>query len=456
MGVSSENETFQRVMERMRRLRAQISHVDSTEATVAAGADAYIGRGVFTGKHEVRVGDSTLRFRKAVIATGARGSVPPIPGLKDVPFLTNATVFNLENLPPRFVVLGAGPIGLEMAQAFRRFGSQVTVLEGLPRILGPEDADASAVIHKVLEKEGVRVLTGLQVQSVSFVEGRQFPTISVTVCEKGREPEVVDCDALLIATGRAPNVENVGFEAAGVEFDPRLGVKVQDDLRTTNPDIFAVGDVIDKPSLRFTHMAGTGAGIVVQNALFEDCGLPVNAPSNKLSDIIVPRCTYTEPEVASCGCSNAQSAATAGVEFDTYTAGVAHNDRNILEGGNPDGFVRILCKKDTDEILGATIVAEHAGEMLAEITLAIQHGIGLSAIARTVHPYPTLGEAIQQCALNYNRARWVKMGEQQRYKEARTQQLAREQAERASILEQQRPQQLCWFAGNRRSNRRTG
>jgi len=299
-------------------------------------------------------------------------------------------------------------IGLEMAQAFQRFGSKVTVLEAFPRILGPEDEEASKIVHRVLQEDGVQILAGIGVKSVSHKAGELWPEISITIQKGDADPEVVVCDAFLVATGRVPNVEGLGLDAAGVEYKVGLGVKTNDDLSTTNPDIFAVGDVTDQPQLRFTHMAGTMAGVVVQNALFSGKGLPVNAPSGKISDIVVPRCTFTEPEVASCGISNEVAAQRSGLEVDVYTSSIEHNDRAILEGDR-SGYVKVVCKKGSDEILGATVVAERAGDMLAELTLATQHKIGLSAIARTVHPYPTLGEAVQQCALNYNRARWEKL-----------------------------------------------
>lgn len=402
---------FAKVMERMRRLRAHIAPVDSLSTTTAAGADAYMGRGVFTGRNEIKVGEQTIRFKKAVICTGARAKVFPIPGLAEAPYMTNATFFNLERLPPRLAVLGGGPIGLEMAQALRRFGSQVTVLEGMHRILGPEDPDAAAVIHQVLEEDGVKVMVGLKVDRVDFTAGEPWPEIRITVRRgEAAQPEIVVCDAFLVATGRTPNVDGLGLEVAGVDFTPGIGVKVNDDLSTSNPDIFAVGDVIHRPEFKFTHTAGTLAGMAVQNALFAKSGdLPVNAPSRLLSEVVVPRCTYTEPEVASCGLSNTEQATRTGVEFDVYQSSLEHNDRSILEGDCAKGFVKILCKKGTEEILGATVVAERAGDMLAELTLAVQYKLGLSQIARTVHPYPTVGEGIQQAALNYNRARWEKL-----------------------------------------------
>eukprot|EP00927_Polykrikos_kofoidii_P084889 TRINITY_DN907_c0_g1_i1.p1 TRINITY_DN907_c0_g1~~TRINITY_DN907_c0_g1_i1.p1 ORF type:complete len:557 (+),score=102.17 TRINITY_DN907_c0_g1_i1:81-1673(+) len=396
------------VMERMRRIRAEIAPVDSHETTQGTGADMYTGKAVFIGRHELRVGDRTLRFKKAVITTGGRAKIFPIPGLADAPYMTNATLFNLTSLPPRFVVIGAGPIGLEMAQAFRRFGSQVTVLEAFERILGPEDESAAKILHSVLENEGVRLMPGVKVESVEHTKGEPWPEVRITVRKGDADPEIVVCDALLVATGRVPNVEGLGLEEAGVEYAPGLGIKVNDDLSTTNPDIFAAGDVIDRPEFRFTHTAGSMGGMVVQNALFAGRGLPVNAPSCKLSEVVVPRCTYTEPEVASCGIANSHMAKRANVEVDVYTSQLLHNDRAICDGER-EGFAMAVCRKDTDELLGATVVAERAGDMLGELTLAVQHKLGLSAIARTIHPYPTLGEVVQQCALNFNRARWEKL-----------------------------------------------
>lgn len=399
---------FGKVMERMRRLRAEISDVDAFEATKNAGADMYDGKGVFTGPNEIRVGDKTLRFRKAVICSGGRATVPPIPGLRESPHLTNSTLFNLTELPPRFVVIGAGPIGLEMAQSFRRFGSEVTVMEAMPRILGPEDPEASAVIHRVLEEEGVRVLPSAGITKVEHTSGDKWPEIHIFCAPGGGEPEEIVCDALLVATGRAANVEGLGLETVGVETD-RFGIVVNDDLTTTNPDIFAAGDCTNQPALRFTHTAGCMATVAITNSLFGGRGPPVMAASTKISDLVVPRCTYTEPEVASCGIGNLEQAERAGVEVDVYSFCLDHADRRILEGDCLGGFVKVLCKKDTDTIVGGVIVAERAGDMLAEITLAAQHGLGLSAIAHTIHPYPTVGEGVQQAGLQFIRKSWERL-----------------------------------------------
>lgn len=401
---------FSQVMQRMRRLRAQISPVDSYEGTVKAGADMYFGNASFTGPHEIEVAGQTLKFRKAVICTGGRAAVPPIPGLKEAPYKTNAELFNLDQLPPRLVVIGAGPIGCEMAQAFARFGSKVTVVDLLPKVMGAEDEDAALVVKKALEEDGVRFVLGASTKKIEHFktdDASPWPRIVLHVSADGKDEEL-ETDVLLVATGRVANVEGVGLEAANVKCD-RAGVIIDDELRTSNPDILAVGDCCNRPELRFTHMAGTMAGMAVNNALFsESQGLPVNAPSSKISETIVPRCTYTEPEVASAGLNSA-SAAKTGVEIDEFKFNLDDNDRCILEGHHPGCFVKIFCRKGTEEIVGSVVAAERAGEVLAEVCLAMQHGLGISKLGRTVHPYPTPGEGVQQCGLQYNRSKWQRM-----------------------------------------------
>lgn len=321
--------------------------------------------------------------------------------------MTHVQLFNLTELPPRFCVIGGGPIGLEMAQSFRRFGSEVTLLEALPRILGPEDPEASAILHKALEADGVRVITNANIKNVQDLDGGK--QIRITCAPSGGDEVEVVCDKLLVAAGRAANVENMGLEAAGVEYKLGLGIKTNDDLTTTNPDIYAAGDCTDKAACRFTHTAGSMASMAVTNALFGGRGPPLLAPSTKVSEIIVPRCTFTEPEVASCGIGNKEQAERAGVDVDVYHASLEHNDRVILEGDSHGGFVKILCKKGSDQVVGGVIVAERAGDMLAEITLAAQHGISIASIGHTVHPYPTSGEGVQQCALGYIRKSWERL-----------------------------------------------
>jgi len=407
LGFTNSNAVdFAKVMERMRRLRAEIATVDSHVTTVKAGVDMYVGDATFTGEHEVSVGGQLLKFKKCVIAVGGRAAVPPISGLKEVPYLTNASLFNLTALPPRLVILGAGPIGCEMAQAFARFGSKVTLIDLMPQPIPAEDPDAIQIIRSALNEDGVHFMLGANTESVAFTqeEGAPWPEITLQVAQENVPTQAVLCDALLVATGRAPNVEGLGLEAANVQLN-RFGIIIDDDLRTSNLDILAVGDCCARPELRFTHMSGAMAGMAVQQALFDTEIPPVNAPCCKLSEVVVPRCTYTEPEVASAG-FNAASAEKKGVDVDVYTASLAHNDRCILEGARDAGFVRMFCRKGTEELVGAVVVAEHAGDILGELMLAIQNKIGISKIGRTIHAYPTVAEGVQQCALNFNRATW--------------------------------------------------
>ena len=410
---------FGRVMERMRKLRAKISDADSHDGTNAAGADVFQGRGRFVGPNEIEVNGQRLRFRKAVIATGGRAAVPPnIPGLASVPYRTNATLFNLTELPRRMVVLGAGPIGLEMAQAFAAFGSEVTCVQRCERILSRNDADAAAALQACLERDGIRFIVSAEVlnvatsaAAVAASAGAPSGEIELQVRSAAGGSERLVCDVLLVATGRTPNVDDLGLEAAGVQ-SVADGVRVNDLLQSTNPDVYAVGDCVAGVG-RFTHLSGEMAKMAVQNALFGD--------SWRLSSLVLPAVTYTEPELASVGDAAVAAAAAAADgkgegegegegALDTYTTPLAHNDRAILEGDADDGsFVRVHCRRGTDTIVAATVLAPRAGEIISELTLAIQEGIGLGRVARVIHPYPTTAEAVMGCGLQYIRKHWQKM-----------------------------------------------
>jgi pyruvate/2-oxoglutarate dehydrogenase complex dihydrolipoamide dehydrogenase (E3) component len=380
---------FPAVMERMRRLRAGISPHDSAARFRELGIDVFLGQGAFTGGDTLQVDDKTLRFKKAVIATGARAAVPPIPGLDQVEYLTNETVFWLTELPRRLAVIGSGPIGCELAQAFARFGSQVTLLEGTRGILPREDADAVERVKQSLLNDRVRLTSGGKQAQIS----RADDGIRITLNSHDGDDDLT-VDQLLVAVGRAPNVEHLGLESVGVEYDSRIGVKVNDKLQTTNPRIYAAGDVCSP--YKFTHAADFMARIVIQNAL-----LPIVRA--KASSLTIPWCTYTSPEIAHVGLSE-QDARERGVSIDTFTRELAQVDRAILEGETA-GFVKVHVAKGTDRIVGATIVAANAGDMIGEITLAMQHGIGLKKIASVIHPYPTQAEAIRQVGDQFNRTR---------------------------------------------------
>jgi pyruvate/2-oxoglutarate dehydrogenase complex dihydrolipoamide dehydrogenase (E3) component len=380
---------FAAVMERLRRLRAEIAPHDSAERFAGLGVDVFVGRARFTGPDRVEVNGQNLEFARAVIATGGSPAVPAIDGIDEVPFLTNASVFNLTRRPPRLGIIGAGVIGVEMAQAFQRLGSRVTVLERGERILPREDADAAAIVCAALERDGVELRFGFEAARVSHRDGGgDWPVI--TVDSSGGAVEV---DSLLIATGRVPNVAGLGLDAAGVDHDESRGVHVDDQLRTSNRSIFAVGDVCTR--YQFTHAADFMARLAVRNALFFGRG--------RFSRLVIPWCTYTEPELAHVGLYP-RDLSERGIEHATFERRFAEVDRAIVDGAT-EGFVRVHVKQGTDEILGATIVGDRAGDLISEITLAMRHGVGLGALADVIHPCPTRAEAVRQCGDAYNRTR---------------------------------------------------
>jgi pyruvate/2-oxoglutarate dehydrogenase complex dihydrolipoamide dehydrogenase (E3) component len=379
---------FSAVMERMRRLRADISPNDSASRFRELGVDVFLGEARFRNSDTIEVGAGALRFKKAVIATGARAAAPPIPGLQDVDYLTNETVFSLTELPHRFAVIGAGPIGCEMAQTFAQLGSEVYLIEATHGILPREDPDAAAIVKEAIVRDGVKLLCCCRHTTVS----KTTDGIRITLNSHDTDYDITVAQ-LLVAVGRAPNVENLNLEAVAVEYDQRSGVQVNDRLQTTNPRVYAVGDVCSR--FKFTHAADFMARLVIQNALFMG--------RSKASDLIIPWCTYTSPEIAHVG-SSEQEASERNASIDTYTQELADVDRAILEG-ETNGLVKVHTVKGTDRIVGATVVSKNAGDMISEITLAMKHGIGLKKIASTIHPYPTQAEAIRKVGDAYNRTR---------------------------------------------------
>jgi pyruvate/2-oxoglutarate dehydrogenase complex dihydrolipoamide dehydrogenase (E3) component len=379
---------FGKAMERMRRLRSKISFHDSAQRFKSLGVDIYIGDARFSGPDTIQVNESTLRFKKAVITSGARAVEPPIEGLKEAGFLTNETVFNLTERPKRLACVGAGPIGCELAQAFRRLGSEVVLFHHGGHILNREDADAAEIVQQVFIKEGIQLILNSQVKRV--VKDGNGKTITFT---SGGHENSITVDEILIGVGRAPNVEGLNLEGVGVEYDNKRGVFVNDYLQTTNPRVFAAGDIC--MNWKFTHAADAAARIVIQNALF--------FKSKKLSSLVMPWCTYTDPEIAHVGLYE-RDAQAKGIEVTTIVRKLEDVDRAITDGQD-SGFVKVHLKKGTDQILGATIVASHAGDMISEVTLAITSGIGLGKISSVIHPYPTQAEAIKQTADAYNRTR---------------------------------------------------
>ncbi|MFQ5850067.1 MAG: mercuric reductase [Candidatus Binatia bacterium] len=382
---SSPAANFAEVMERMRRLRADISKNDSAHRFNGLGVDVYQGNAKFVGPSTVEVGGTRLEFDRAVIATGARATELAIPGLEKTCYHTNETIFTLTELPRRMVVIGAGPIGCELAQSFQRFGSHVTLLTRGTRILPKEDADAAEIICKQMEREGMRVLF----RAEPIRAERRGPEKVLHLSLNGGEEELV-CDAILVGIGRKPNVEGMGLEAAGVKFSGH-GVEVDDRLRTTNPRIYAAGDICSR--FKFTHAADAMARIVLANALFFG--------RRKASTLVIPWCTYTDPEVAHVGYHEADARA-AGFEVVTITDELRHVDRAVLDGED-EGFARIHYNRKNGKILGGTIVARHAGDMISELTLAITTGQKVSALASTIHPYPTQPEVLKKIGDHYMR-----------------------------------------------------
>ncbi len=380
---------FPAVMNRMRALRTGISPHDSAERFRDLGIDVFLGTGCFLDGETIAVDDAHLKFSKAVIATGARAIVLPIPGLEASDPLTNETLFSLTALPKRLAVIGAGPIGCEMAQAFARFGSEVHLFETECKILPREDPDAAEVVRKALHADGVNSVCGVKIDQVR----KQGDTRSIQyTC--GDEQKTLEVDHILVGVGRAPNVEGIGLEAAGVDFDPRKGVTVNERLQTSHKRIFAVGDVC--LAHKFTHMADFTARLVLQNALF--------GGRKKYTDLLVPWCTYTQPEIAHVGLYEKEAGEQYGAKVKTFRRDFSEVDRTILEG-HLQGFVKIHTVKGT--IVGATIVGEHAGDLISEISVAMRAGMGLGELANVIHPYPTAAEAIRQCGDAYNREKFT-------------------------------------------------
>ena len=380
---------FAEVMERMRKLRSQISENDSVQRFTDLGVDVFLGEGKFTGGNTVEVASTELKFAKAVIATGARAAAPPIPGLEDIDYLNNENLFNLTEQPGSMAVIGGGPIGAEMSQTFQRLGTDVTLIDLAEHILSKEDADAASIVQEAMIKDGVTLEASAK--DLRF-EPRGDQKAVFYIDKEGHSQERV-VDQVLVAVGRAPNVKGIGLEKVGVEFDERKGVAVNDKLQTTNPRIFACGDVSSK--YQFTHAADFLARTVIGNALFMGRA--------KASRLVIPWATYTDPQIAHVGITE-HEAMEQGVEIDTYTQPFDDVDRAILDG-ETEGFVKIHCAKGKDTILGATIVARHAGDMIGEIVMAMKYRIGLGKVSSVIHPYPTQAEAIRKVGDAYNRTR---------------------------------------------------
>jgi pyruvate/2-oxoglutarate dehydrogenase complex dihydrolipoamide dehydrogenase (E3) component len=381
------NVDFAAVMTRLRHVRSGISHHDSVQRFTQLGIDVFLGAGRFEGSHTIEVAGQTLRFKKAVIATGARAARPAIPGLDQVEFLTNETVFSLTERPDRLAVIGGGPIGCELAQAFRRLGSEVVMLQHADRLLTNAEPAAAEILQQQLIREGVRLVLNAQIERI------EQTAVGKTLHVQG-QVDPITVDQILIGVGRTPNVDGLDLAAAGVIYGPK-GVQVNDYLQTTAPHIFAAGDIC--MDWKFTHAADAAARLVIKNMLFSPWGLG----RAKLSALTMPGVTYTDPEIAQVGWTAAE-AARRGVAIKTIEIPLEQVDRAITDGQTA-GFFKVHYLADADRVVGATIVARHAGELISMVTMAIEHKLGLSALSRVIFPYPTQAEGLKKAADTYRR-----------------------------------------------------
>jgi len=384
---------FAQVMERLRQVRAKISKNDSAlHFKDKYGVDVFFGRAAFSGADTIMVEGQALRFQKAAIATGSSPAQLPIDGLAEAGCLTNETVFNLTECPQRLAIIGGGYIGCELAQTFQRLGSQVTLLQRGDHILKKSDSEVSDLMQRIFIAEGIDLQLDAQTQRIE-----QQGDEKVIHYQQGDQAHTVVVDEILVGVGRKPNIEGLGLEQVSVKADPKQGICINDYLQTTNPCIYAVGDCCMR--WKFTHAADAAARILIQNALFSVFGIG----RRKLSGLTMPWCTYTDPEVAHVGMPAGEVAQREG---RTFALSLSDVDRAIIDG-ETDGFAKIHLDGRRDKILGATVVARHAGEMINEITLAMEKGLGLGAIASVIHPYPTQAEVIRKAADDYSFSRFT-------------------------------------------------
>lgn len=375
---------FGRVMDRIRSIIHAIEPHDSPERFRSLGVDVIEGRARFLSPEEAEVGGRRIRARRWLLATGSRTAVPPIAGLAEAGYLTHETVWDLTALPESLVVLGAGPIGIELAQAFSRLGSRVTVVGAAAQVLEREDPEIAAVLARQLEREGIRVLLNSKATSVRVEDGEKVITVG------GEELRAAE---ILVATGRRPNVEEMGLEALGVEIGDR-GVKVDASLRTSASNVWAAGDVAGP--YRFTHVADYQARIAAPNALF-----PIR---RKVDYRVVPWCTYTEPEVARVGMTEAEARETWGDAAGVFRYAHDSLDRALCDG-EPDGLTKVVLDPK-GSIVGAHVVAPRAGETIHEAVLAVRHRLKLSDLSGMIHIYPTYPESLKRAADAFLRAKY--------------------------------------------------
>jgi pyruvate/2-oxoglutarate dehydrogenase complex dihydrolipoamide dehydrogenase (E3) component len=387
---------FEKVFERMRARRAKIAPHDSRERFESLGVDVFRGEARFVSPHEVEVNGQRLRARNFVIATGSRAVVPKIKGIENVAYFTNETVFDeLKRKPENMIVIGGGPIGCELAQTFRRLGVDVTIFQRGDQLLPREDRDVAELVERRLINEGVRVIKNAEAHSVATSDTGKI-AFQLLDRQSGRLTEpTFFADVLLVAAGRMPNLQSLDLESAEIDITER-GVRVNDYLQTSQRHIYAVGDVIG-PFL-FTHMADAQGRVVVRNIL-----VPFQFLRQKIDYSVVPWCTYVDPEVAHVGLGEKQAKAQ-NIDYDLFVVPLEEVDRAVVESEDA-GFAKILTGKGSDKILGATIIALYAGDLLHEFVLAMKAGIGLGTIASTIHAYPTFAELARKAGDKYNKTR---------------------------------------------------
>jgi pyruvate/2-oxoglutarate dehydrogenase complex dihydrolipoamide dehydrogenase (E3) component len=379
-GVSTD---FKAVNAHVHSVIAGIAPHDSVERFTGLGCTVIEARARFTGPREVTAGGTTIRARRFIIATGSRASIPPVPGLDGVPYFTNETIFDNTVLPEHLIIIGGGPIGCEMAQAHRRLGARVTIVDQAA-ILPKDDPDAVAVVRAQLVADGVGLKESAKIARIEGGAGR----IVLRLTSETGQDELIEGSHLLIAAGRRPNIEDMGLEAAGVATTPR-GITVDARLRSTNPKIYAAGDVAG--GLQFTHVAGYHAGIIIRNVLFR---IPAKADHST-----VPWVTYTDPELAHVGLSEADARSMHGAALRVLRADFSGNDRAQAEA-QTTGFLKVMVAKG-GRIVGATMVGAHAGELILPWVIAIQQRLKIGAMASVIAPYPTLSEISKRAAGSY-------------------------------------------------------
>ena len=393
LGVIARDITidFATVMERLRKVRSEISEADSAQRFKNLGVDVFFGEAQFISRHTLRIVNSddntNLTFKKAAIATGSRAISPEINGLTAAGYITNESVFNLTECPKRLLIIGGGPIGCELAQTFQHLGSQVTLVHKNSQILNKEDPDAASIIRSQLAQDGIDIWTNTEILDIEVTSDGKKVQIKTP---DGLRSILVD--EILIGAGRQANIEGLNLDAIGIATHPHKGILVNDFLQTAQPHIYAAGDVC--MDWKFTHAADFAARIVIKNAFFSPFGLA----KSKLSNLVMPWVTYTHPEVAHVGLYEHQAT----VSTTTITISMNTVDRAITDD-ETQGFVKLLLRAGSDEILGATIVSAHAGEMISEVTTAMVNKIGLGKLASVIHPYPTQADAIRKAADAYRK-----------------------------------------------------